>query len=249
MKSLFVIGIIGNQSDKHLARAIDSLLRQAGLKRELKLVLLEYGNETESIHRKDSGNVIHLKSPFQEVVANRNFLLQWVEENLPEADIYGRLDSDDYLIDNQVLQKIEQLWDEKKCRALLAGNIQELDGVLLPQPNLALNSLNNEQAMLHRLKQMEQGNPEAELPSCNLFWHPNLKQRYPEYKSGEDHALLVQVWLRRNEMHLCFAEEIIYCVYSLGGNTTKANKRNAVFLESRKNLVNMFLAGVDDDKK
>lgn len=223
-----------------ISDAINSVLKQKRLKRELKLVI-SLDASTDNTHDiintfLPDDRIILFHNNFTNVSKNRNFLLDYCRTGIAGCVLIGRLDADDVLSDDTVLSEVEKRFDETGFDVLICGNYQQKNGEVLKEPNFALPELLNSEYLLNRLLEMSNGISKAELPSCNTFINPGVKIMYPENKSGEDHWLLVELLLRSDELNIRIASDLIYCIYSLGGSVTNNYIDKGEYLKSRKQL-------------
>lgn len=89
---------------------------------------------------------------------------------------------------------------------------------------------------------MTQGNPKAELPSCNSFIKPTIKTEYPDKASAEDHWFTVLLLLQKEKLNILIDENLLYCFYSLDGFVTQGNKKSKHYTNSRNDLYQFYQA-------
>jgi hypothetical protein len=105
----------------------------------------------------------------------------------------------------------------------------------LKRTNPASLELLQADVVLSRLARMARGEPEAELPSCNLVMTTHAGWRYPDQTSAEDHWLVAELLLRHPEKGAIFCEPF-YADYTLEGAATLQNHRQARHLAARQSL-------------
>ena len=169
----------------------------------------------------------------------RNALTEYVLTTFPLTYFLCRLDADDELYTSNTLSEVEHLFMSQPVQAVLGGNFQAQNNRLIWE-NRASKSFYDPNYMLARLLSMAHGDRKAELPSCNLCFRPEVYIPYPPEYSGEDHWLLVTQLLLLPQTSLLIAEELMYCIYNLDGNTTQRNKDNSIYLDSRLRLYEYY---------
>jgi glycosyltransferase involved in cell wall biosynthesis len=234
-----------------------SLANQTGVRRKM-LVLISDDHsqdhwETDSNLKEilSDKRFLIIKPPigFNDVHQNRNFLINFSKRYAKNLEILLRLDADDLLEESNIVQIIENYFFSSTvyfyqpdtrtvCHLLLMGNTLSCYGLKLNRINCASNRLKNSLYLLEQLDAMRHGIPEAELPSCNLIWKPELPIWYPALKSAEDHLLLTHCLLRYKNNDFYLEEEKLYANYSLSGDMTANNKRADIYLQSRQFIFN-----------
>ena len=173
----------------------------------------------------------------------RNFIHQYVGENIPACCLIGRLDADDYLHSDTIISEVEEKWERGKFDVLFMGNKQSRQGEILEWVNRADHRLLDYDYLSNRLLQMSEGNARAELPSCNTFVRPYVTSiDYPDKASAEDHWYSVLLIMQKEALKIEVAEDKIYCVYSVDGATTASNKGSSVYRDSRVELYQFFVS-------
>ncbi|WP_452603220.1 glycosyltransferase family 2 protein [Pontimicrobium sp. MEBiC06410] len=245
MKEQIVINMPLKNGAFTLVRAINSILNQKNVKREI-IILIGNDNSTDtSLHilKSFTANknikVHHLN--FNTSYKTRNYLLNYTRLHFPNCVLIGRLDCDDYLYNNTVLSAVEKIFEATNCDVLIAGNKQGKNNVILKGANKADKRLLNNTYLKSRLYNMSIGKAEAELPSCNTFIKPSVTVNYPEIESAEDHWFTIELLLNKERLNINIAEHLIYCVYSLDGNLTENNLVNNYYYKSRKALYQYFI--------
>lgn len=240
MKDKIVICMPVKNAEKTLRAAIESVLHQKKCERELILLI---GNDNSSDTSTEiiseylaHVNVISLNLHFGKVSAVRNYLNDYARNNIPDTVLIGRLDADDVLNDEEVIFKINSLYNRSKFDALICGNKQSRNGKTLEWVNRPSRQLLDDSFLLNQLKELSEGNPEAELPSCNTFIRPSVNVHYPDKKSAEDHWFTVLLLLNKSKYSIHIDDEFIYSTYSLDGATTSQNKTTTDYLWERKSL-------------
>jgi len=116
---------------------------------------------------------------------------------------------------------------------LICGNHQSKEGKILEWKNQPSKMLLDDSFLLNQLQEMANGNPKAELPSCNTFIKPTVKIDYPNQISAEDHWFTVSLLLQKNKLNIHIENDLLYCIYSLDGFQTSNNQKNEVYTQSR----------------
>lgn len=244
-KEQIIICMPLKNAEKTIKNAIFSVLHQIGTKREI-ILLIGNDNSTDdsetilkeiaSLH----ANVILLHLNFNNTYLNRNFLNDYARKNYPNCILIGRLDADDVMYNEHTISQIETLFDQNNFDVLICGNKQVKNGVVLDEKNNPSKNLLKENFLLNQLFEMAQGNPKAELPSCNTFLKPIIKIEYPNKASAEDHWFTVLLLLQKDKLKILIDEQLLYCFYSLDGFATHNNKKSNLYLKSRKELYTYF---------
>jgi len=229
-----------------LDAAVGSIAMQRGVCGRLAVVVGEDGSPCDGVltsGRDVPGALVRCSLQAGTPAAARNDLLDVVRRAAPRCETIVRLDSDDRLASPSVLAAIERrarrLRESRRGRpveALLFGNLQTRNGVVLPRPNLPGHEILTRGGLLERLAGMADGDPAAELPSCNLVLLRGSRARFPNLPSAEDHALVAALLVRGR---VATDDSIIQTIYRLGGNATAANLRNGVYRESRRRILEM----------
>ena len=227
-----------------VARSIQSFLHQKKVKREIILVI---GNDQST---DNSQKIIDSFLPHPSLLcididcgtvsSARNYLTDYVRDHFPHCILIGRLDADDTLASATTLHEIENQYDIEPFDVLIAGNQQQKKGCILPWENRPSPLLLDETYLLRQLEEMKNGNPKAELPSCNTFIKPSVAMKYPPVESAEDHWFTVQILLQKNTFKIHIAPELLYCIYSLDGTETSNNLKNDTYIQSRTELYNYY---------
>lgn len=227
-------------AENTIEKAIQSVLNQIEINRELILII---GSDSSSDGSKkildtylNNSNIIIKDVNFGKAYLNRNFLNNYARDNFPNCVLIGRLDADDFLLNNQVISNIEKMFDTHQFDVFLCGNKQIKDGVILEWENKPKKELLDKQYLLGQVLEMSLGNTKAEFPSCNTFIKPTILIDYPNENSAEDHWFTVLLLLQKNKKNIYIDEDLLYCVYSLDGFTTNNNKKKDAYLKSRKKL-------------
>ncbi|MHA1381067.1 MAG: glycosyltransferase [Candidatus Helarchaeota archaeon] len=243
-KGTILIGMPLQNSANTLRRAIKSVLSQKNLKRNLILFIVD-DNSTDNWKEVISDYIYDLRIVFKsvnigKVYAVRNYILDYVRENMPKVEYIGRLDADDMLADEYVLCRIEKIMDKYAPDVIIAGNKQMLNDKII-RVNYATKNLLDYNYLEKRLALMAKGVLEGELPSCNTFVRPIGSIYYKNLESAEDHWYTVDLLLNQDKYKIYVAEDIIYAIYTLNGLITSQNKKTQKYLESRKKLYKYFL--------
>lgn len=231
-------------AEKTLQKAIQSVLAQKNTKRAVFLLIGNDGStdDSEKIIQTflPNPNILLLNVQFGSVYKNRNFLNHYARTQLSDCAFIGRLDADDVIYDEWTLRNIESVFDTQAADVVMCGNQQIKNGILLKWENKPSKSLLNEAYLLLRLFEMAQGNPKAELPSCNTFIKSSISVEYPDKISAEDHWFTVLLLLQKANLKICIQEELLYCIYSLDGFATQNNLKEAAYFASRIELYHFF---------
>ncbi len=247
MKECIVICMPANNSESTILRAVGSVLSQINLRRNLILVIAN-DNSTDgtsqilSYLHHNTVKIDVIFTNFNNPAKVRNYLLNYVRSYIPECVLIGRLDADDFLYSPDTLSKVEYLYDTHRFDVLIGANLQMHEGRILEWINRPTPDLLTGSGLLKRLAQMAQGNPYAELPSCNVLVRPEVDILYPEdVESAEDHWYTVLLLLSKDRFHIHIAEDLIYCVYSLNGKETQKNIAYGRYISSRRKLYEFYL--------
>ncbi|MBO4698049.1 glycosyltransferase family 2 protein [bacterium] len=244
-KQYIAVGIAMHNSEKTIRRCLLSVLGQQKLKRELIIVLANdtstdnWEKEVFDLLQDRRIHILNLNN--HDVVKTRNDINSFITQNLRNVVLIGRLDADDEYSDEFVLSEIEKILDSTNPDAILAGNYLRLNGKVIERKNPADKRLKNKEYVLKRLKQMSEGVPEGELPSCNLFVKPEFLLPYPDVDSGEDHALLAHYLMNQEKYDIFFAENLLLTIYNLDGATTQSKKKSKTYINCRQELYNKSL--------
>ena len=246
-KQQIVICMPLKNAENTVEKSVLSVLKQSNTKREI-ILLIGNDNSTDNsklilkkIASKNS-NVILLNVNFGNAYLNRNYLNDYARTNYPNCIIIGRLDADDVIYTENTISEIEKLFDENNFDILMCGNKQVKNGIVLERENKPSKKLLQEDFLLNQLKEMKQGNPNAELPSCNTFIKPTIKTEYPNKVSAEDHWFTVLLLLQKETLKILIDDRLLYCYYSLDGFETHSNKKTNNYFRSRKELYEFYLA-------
>lgn len=229
-------------AEKTLEKSVYSVLNQKNTKREIILII---GNDnstdnSETIIKEiasQNPNVVLLNVNFGNAYLNRNFLNEYARIKYPNCVLIGRLDADDVIYTENTISEIEKLFDDNNFDVLICGNKQVKNGIVLEWENKPSKKLLQDDFLLNQLFEMTQGNPKAELPSCNTFIKPTIKTEYPDKASAEDHWFTVLLLLQKEKLNILIDENLLYCFYSLDGLATTKNKKSNNFNSSRKQLL------------
>jgi SAM-dependent methyltransferase len=241
LKEQIIICMPLKNAEKTVRNAVFSVLNQIGTKREI-ILLIGNDNSTdnsETILKEITSlntNVILLHLNFSNTYLSRNFLNDYARKKYPNCVLIGRLDADDVIYNEHTISQIETLFDQNNFDVLLCGNKQMKNGIVLDGENSPSKNLFKEDFLLNQLFEMTQGNPKAELPSCNTFIKPTIKTEYPDKASAEDHWFTVLLLLQKDKLKILIDEQLLYCSYSLDGFATHNNKKINEYIKSRKEL-------------
>lgn len=236
-QEVIAIGVAIHNNAGTIRRCVNSILSQKDVSRKIQVVILDDHStdlwESSLDIFKDTSSIQIFHAVNENVSATRNQLNAIIKETIPNLAFIGRLDADDEICHNHVLAEIECIYDETNADVIIAGNQLRKNGTIIPRVNKASKDLLNRDHLLNRLHKMCNGDEEAELPSCNLFLKPGVLRPYPNIKSAEDHALLVNYLMDRQNLKIHVADDILYCIYNLCGQQTQNNRDNHRYLKSR----------------
>lgn len=244
-KEQIVICMPLKNAEKTVEESVFSVLNQKSTKREV-VLLIGNDNSTDKsrVILKEiaslNSNVVLLDVDFGSVHLNRNYLNEYARTNYPNCTLIGRLDADDVICSENTISQIEKLFDENNFDVLICGNKQVKNGDVLAWENKPSKRLLDNSFLLDQLFAMKQGDPKAELPSCNTFIKPTVKTEYPEKISAEDHWFTVLLLLQQKNLSIFIDENLLYCFYSLDGLVTFDNKKANNYLKSRKELYQFY---------
>jgi glycosyltransferase involved in cell wall biosynthesis len=244
-KEQIVICMPLKNAEKTLEKAVYSVFQQKNTRREIVLLI---GNDnstdnSESILKEiatRNPNVVLLNVDFGNAYLNRNYLNEYARNNFPNCVLIGRLDADDFIYSENTISEIETLYDENNFDVLICGNKQVKNGEVQEWENKPSKKLLEDDFLLNQLLEMSNGNPKAELPSCNTFIKPYVKINYPDKPSAEDHWFTVLLLLQKDKLNILIDENLIYCYYSLDGFATHNNKKTKNYSKSRSELCNFY---------
>jgi len=247
-----VIGMPLKNGAKTIRRAVESVFSQREVRREV-ILLIVNDNSTDNWREAiteylDDPRIVVVNVSFGKTYAVRNFIIDYVRENMTDATYIGRLDADDYIIDEYAISKIEHIIDKHNPDVIIAGNVQILNDQII-RVNRAEKRFLESEYLEKRLLKMANGVLEGELPSCNVFVKPYVNIHYNSIDSAEDHWYLVDLLLNSNRYRIYIAEDLIYSAYNLDGSVTINNKRKQFYLESRKKLYEYFIGKTHENKK
>jgi len=243
-----VIGVPLKNGANTIRRAVESILLQENVTRDL-IVFIANDNSQDNWKEQiidfiDKSNVIIENVNFGTAHKTRNFINNYIREKIPQAEYVGRLDADDYLVDNFVISKIEQIIDSNNPDIILAGNKLSINNEIIERINRANPLLLENDFLKDKLFKMSNGIAEGELPSCNTFIKPSVLINYPEIESAEDHWFTVKLLLNKYKYKIFVSPDLLYSVYSLSGKSTLENRKKETYLESRIALYNFYLTEI-----
>lgn len=245
-----VIGIALHNGRNTIRRCLQSILNQENLSSHLWVLIAD--DDSNDGWEEDVSDLLTLTNVMVIRVKNnathktRNDIHAYVKKYFGSVELIGRLDCDDTYSDNLVLSRIEHIQKQSGADVVLAGNYLRLEDKVISRVNRATKDLLDCDYLINRLKDMSNGIPEAELPSCNVFMSKRSLHDYPAKNSAEDHFLLVDLLLSKNDYRIAIAEDVLLTVYNLDGKITADNKRCALYLQTRKEL---YQRGLDLCKK
>lgn len=244
MKERIVITMPLKNAQATVGASIASFVSQKGVKRELILLVGNDASTDGSMQIVESflphPGIKILELSFGKIHQCRNYLNDYARKHIPGCVLVGRLDADDVLWQDDTLAQVESIYDKTGFDVLMAGNKQQRNGIVLEWENRADKRLLDEGYLLQRLLEMSQGNPKAELPSCNTFIKPNVLTDYPPKDSAEDHWFTVLLLLQKDRLKIHLATDLLYCVYSLNGLMTASNRKKEAHQKSREALFEFY---------
>ncbi|MFY7938264.1 MAG: glycosyltransferase [Flavobacterium sp.] len=232
-------------AENTVKNGVFSVLQQINTKREIVLLI---GNDnstdnSETILKEiayQNPNIVLLNVNFGNAYLNRNYLNEYARTNYPNCILIGRLDADDVIYTESTISEIEKLFEENNFDVLICGNKQVKNGIVLEWENKPSKKLLQDDFLINQLFEMTQGNPKAELPSCNTFIKPTIKTEYPDKSSAEDHWFTVLLLLQKEKLNILIDENLLYCFYSLDGFATHSNKKTNNYFNSRNELYKFY---------
>lgn len=229
---------------KTIKQAVSSIFNQKGLKRKLLLIIVN-DNSTDNWKKEIQEYIYDNKIIIENVNFGksykvRNYLHSYIREKIPEADYIGRLDADDYIVNNTVLSEIEKIMDKYNPDVIMSGNKLSINSKVIDRINIADKKLLDFDFLKQKLEQMSKANSNGELPSCNTFIKPSVFVDYKKIVSAEDHWFTIDLLLNKDKYKIHIADEILYSVYSLSGSLTDNNRNKNKYIKSRKLLLQYF---------
>lgn len=239
-----IIGVTLHNQALALCDCLQSINEQRDLPLSVTVLVLDDDSEDEWQGRLESlaprNGLVVAQAVCGSAALARNRLLDVADAAFPNAQWVARLDADDRLASPNSLAALLQKAICSDAKFVLAGNRLRRNGKLLKRTNPAKAELLRADYVLSRLAGMARGEPEAELPSCNLLLATHSGWRYPEQTSGEDHWLVAELLLRHADKGAILTE-LFYADYELEGATTALNHRQARHLSARQTLLQTAL--------
>ncbi len=240
-----LIGMPLKNGASSLKRAVKSVLNQRNLTRTMKLLILNDNSDDNwkeeiSDYLKDP-RVIIRDVNIGDITQLRNYILDYSKKELSSQSYIGRLDVDDYIIDEMFFSKLEKIIDNHNPDVIIAGNKLSVNDEIIKRINYADKKLLNYEFLKEKLFQMSQNIPEGELPSCNVFTKNSINFHYNFVGSAEDHWFTVDLLLNKNKLNIYIADDLLYVVYSLSGNITNINRKKKRYISSRQQLYEYFI--------
>lgn len=235
-----VVGVTLHNHAPELRQCLDSVVAQIAVPLPMVVLLLD-DNSTDDWPAEVEGFLPRLNLAVAQVgcgsaASARNCLLDLADLAFPKARWVARLDADDRFASPDSLAAAVQLALSTNARFVLGGNRLLVKGSYLERTNPAMSELLRSDYVLSRLAGMARGEPEAELPSCNLLLATHSGWRYPTLPSAEDHWLVASLLLcHANEGAIL--TEPFYAYYSLAGAVTSSNHEQARYLPARRLLL------------
>ncbi len=245
IKGKIVIGMPLKNGASTIRRAVASIFSQKNVNREILLVIANDNStdnwKEEILDYLNTDKVIIKNVDFGKSYKVRNFLNNFIRNEIENVDYIGRLDADDYIVNNTVLSEIEKIMNKYNPDVIISGNKLAIDNKIIDRINFADRRLLDLQFLESKLELMAEGNPLGELPSCNTFIKPSVNIEYKDVESAEDHWFTVDLLLNKDKYNIYIAENILYAVYSLSGDLTNLNKKKYKYLKSRNLLLKYFM--------
>jgi len=243
---LLIIGMPLKNNQDTVGQAIQSFLRQEAIQYESLLIIANDGSTDRSLEIVRSflpnKKLLLVHTQQGSAYGVRNFLLDYVRNHYPNCYLIGRLDADDQLASPTILSRIERLYEQSPFDVLLMGNQQIRQGRIQPWINRPSETLLDNEVLGQYLQRLAEGDPKAELPSCNTFIRPTLPIYYPPIVSAEDHWFNVFLLLQSHRLSIRIQPSWIYAIYSLDGLLTQDNHTNNKHKASRQALYAYFKA-------
>lgn len=243
------IGVATHNGAKTIRRCLSSILRQKGCRRHIKIVIGadsstdDWQNKVSDIL--DDLDAVVLNLSFGNVVKTRNEINNYILSKIENVRFLGRLDDDDVYASDDVLKRIEAVFDSSHPDVVIGGNGYIQDGDIIERENMTNARLVDIDYLHSRLEGMAEGRQECELPSCNLFVIPASVRPYPPVQSAEDHSLTLYYLTHQEAYKVIVTDDIKVTYYNLSGDISKNNKQGSTYIEMRKRL----LADFDESKK
>jgi len=228
-----------NQSQK-IVQALASVEAQSAFsEQQVQVVILDDHSDEASVKRllilADKPYVTLIRAQCGSAAQARNAILDWADEQMFVRWV-ARLDADDEFATIDSLRECIELGELLGKSVVLAGNQLNINGCLEPSVNYPLQEwVEDPEKLVTFIDRFCHGQEQHELPSCNLVLANRAGIRYPSLKSAEDHWLVAMLLLLQPNQ-VALAIKTIYCNYSLNGNTTRKNKTNNVWFETRHKL-------------
>lgn len=240
-----VIGVALHNHATTLRECLASVAAQRGVPLPMAVLLLD-DNSTDDWQAAVEGGIPHLNLAIAQAACGsaasaRNCLLDLVDEAFPQARWVARLDADDRFASPDSLATAVQLASSTEAVFVLGGNRLRVAGNYLERTNPATPDLLRRDYVLARLAGMARGEPEAELPSCNLLLATRTGLRYPALPSAEDHCLVASLLLCHSKEGAILSEPL-YADYSLAGAVTSSNHEQERYLPARRLLLEAGMA-------
>lgn len=244
MTEPLVIGVAMRNGAASVGRALASVFEQEPIPRPVEVLLVDDGSTDawQPAVRPYAGrpDLRIISTAHGSAWATRNAMLRDVRVRYDGGAYLARLDCDDELAGLDVLRRADELLRRHHPDVLFLGNRLREHGRMLERVNRATPELAEPAHLGERLAGMAEGEPAAELPSCNTIIRTSVAFAYPPAKSAEDHWLTVDLLRRRAELRLRFGEELLWATYSLSGAVTARNRKGTTYRDSRLALLREF---------
>lgn len=244
MTETLVIGVAMRNGAASVGRALASIFQQEPARRPVEVLLVDDGSTDAwrpTVQPYMNRRELRIVSiAHGSAWATRNAMIRDVRARHGGRAYLARLDCDDVLAGPRVLCEADELLRRHRPDVLLLGNRLREAGRVLNRLNRATPKLAETSYLAQRLAGMAEGDPAAELPSCNTIIRTNVAFVYPPVASAEDHWLTVDLLVRKAELALRSDEGLLWATYSLSGNATASNRRGTIYRDSRTALLREF---------
>ena len=165
----------------------------------------------------------------------RNAILDFVEQNIPTARWFVRLDADDTFQNAHTLSQVVLIGEKKGVEFVLCGNKVFSQQNIWLQDNSIASNIKQRSVLLRLLQEMSEGTAKNELPSCNLVIRLQCGHRYPDMSSAEDHWLVASNLFFHPEAFVVLDGEFLIN-YHVDGRATEDAKQTATYTKAREAL-------------
>ena len=235
--SEIVVCMLVYNNGSEVADAIYSV-REQETSRKIAILIIDGGQGDDwHSHVVSFEGIAIVKISDYTIAQARNLSHQISSMVFPCAKWLCRLDADDVL-DSQfsietIAAKLEA--EGSEINWAITGNSLSQSGSRINRVNRPEEGLFQTKTLISRLQRMVEGEPDAELPSCNLWIKPNFRAIYPDIGSAEDHWLVTHLLINQPEEGVIL-HDCLFANYSLSGNNSEVNRSNGSHQESRRKL-------------